>query len=150
MHTIFLISAIAECCALTSDDVAKFLDKIELPQYTEAFRAKDITGKLLLEASTQLLTELGVASPLHQMKITQLFRRELQGSQPKYPTSHLTEFLLQNKLDKYVDSIETQGIDGDMILKLDKKVIESVLKEVGITSKLDITKVLKYKTFCET
>ena len=69
----------AECCTLTSDDVAKFLDKIELPQYAEAFKARGITGKMLLEASTQLLTDLGVASPLHRMKITKLFRRELQG-----------------------------------------------------------------------
>ena len=95
------------------------------------------------------MTELSVTSPLHQMKITQLFRRELQGSQPKYPTSHLIGFLRQKKLDKCIESFEALGIDGDMILELDKKVIESVLKEVGITSELDITKVLRYKTFCK-
>ena len=105
---------------------------------------------MLLEASTQLLAELGVVSALHQMKIVQLFRRELQGSQAKYPTSHLLDFFRQNKLDKYIGSIETQGIDGDMILEVDKKVMEGVLEEVGVASKLDIRKILtKYKGFCK-
>ena len=69
----------AECSTFTSDDVAKFLDKIELPQYSEAIRSKDITGKMLLGASNQELIELGVTSPLHRKKITKGFRRELQG-----------------------------------------------------------------------
>lgn len=133
---------------LTVDDIAEFLTKIKLPQYTQRFRDSDITGELLLEADPEILAELGVASPLHQMKIMQLFRRELQGSVVKFSKQHMSQFLQQYKLDKYMPTLDGHGIDGDMILEVEEKLMKSVLREVGVTSLVDILKIRsKYKTY---
>jgi hypothetical protein len=82
------------------------------------------------------------------MKIMQLFRRELHGSIPKYSREHMGQFLQQYKLDKYSPTLEGHGIDGDMILEVEEKLMKSVLREVGVTSLVDILKIRsKYKTF---
>ena len=133
---------------LTPDNVADFLTKIGLPQYAESFKTSCISGELLLEADPDVLTELGVTSPLHQMKIMQLFRRELAGSVAEYPRHHMGQFLQQYKLEKYQPVLEGHGIDGDMILEVEEKLMKSVLREVGVTSLVDILKIRsKYKTF---
>ena len=59
---------------LTSVDVAGFMGKIGLPQYVDSFSVSGIGGEQLLKADPDMLIELGVISPLHQMKIMQLFR----------------------------------------------------------------------------
>lgn len=95
-----------------------------------------------------MFSELGVNSPLHKMKIMQLFNRELQGAAPIYSREHLNQFLQQNNLDKYAAILEENGIDGDMIVSVDTKDMKIVLKEVGITSAIDIGKICsKYKRF---
>lgn len=44
--------------------------------------------------------------------------------------------------------LETHGIDGDMILGVEEKLMKSVLREVGVTSLVDNLKIRsKYKTF---
>lgn len=96
-----------------------------------------------------VLLELKVTSPLHQMKIMHLFKRELHGGETKYSTEHLLKFLQQYNLEKYASILEKNGIDGDMILEVEDKLMKNVLKEVGVTSQLDILKIRsKYKTFC--
>lgn len=133
---------------ITPDGVADFLTRIGLPQHAETFKASDISGELLLEADSEILLELGVSSPLDQMKIMQLFRRELQGSIARYSRDHMSQFLQQYKLGKYMPTLESHGIDGDMILEVEEKLMKSVLREVGVTSLVDILKIRsKYKTF---
>ncbi len=134
---------------LSPNDVAAFLTKIQLPQYVESFRSSEISGELLLEADPEILEELGVASPVHQMKIMQLFRRELEGSVgAKYDQDHVIRFLQQYKLEKYVSALGEHGIDGDMVLQVEEKLMKSVLREVGVASLVDNLKIRsKYKTF---
>lgn len=133
---------------LSPDDVADFLTKIQLPQYAETFRSSEISGELLLEADSDDLEELGVRSHLHKMKIMQLFRRELEGSVARYSQDHVTKFLHKYKLEKYVPALEEHGIDGDMVLNVEEKLMKSVLREVGVASLVDNLKIRsKYKTF---
>lgn len=121
-----------------------------MPQYAETFKSSDISGEVLLEADSEFFIELGITSPLHQMKITQLFPRELRGGVAKYSMQHLSSFLQQHKLEKYTPILESYGIDGEMILEVEEKLMKVVLKEVGVTSIVDIQKIrLKYKTFCK-
>lgn len=64
--------------------MADFLTRIQLPQYADNFLHSEISGEVLLEADADVLNELGMTSPLHQMKVVELFRRELQGKTPRY------------------------------------------------------------------
>lgn len=133
---------------LTPDDVADFLTRINLPQYSDIFKESEISGDLLLEADVDILKELTVESPLHQMLIMELFRRELKGGEIKYSTDYMMDFLKQYRLDKYGPSLLSHGIDGDMLLDVDDKLMKSVLKEVGVTSLVDALKIKsKFKTF---
>lgn len=132
----------------TFDDVIDFLTKMELSQYSETFKDNEIGGDTLLEADSEMLDELGVTSHLHQMKIMHLFKKELQGATTKYSNEHLSEFLRGCKLDKHTDALKDSGIDGDMILEVNGDLMKKVLKEIGITSKVDVIKITsKYKTF---
>lgn len=133
---------------LTPDDVADFLCRINLPKYSEVFKESEISGELLLEADVDILKELGVESPLHQMLIMELFRRELKGGAVRFSADYMMDFLKQYRLDKYGPSLLSHGIDGDMLLDVEDKLMKSVLKEVGVTSLVDALKIKsKFKTF---
>ena len=114
--------------------VSEFLARIGLPQYIQAFEEKNIDGKMLLEADPTFLASLSVTSPLHQMKIMQLFHREVHGTVLKFSNEHLTQFLCQHKLDVHISisTLKEHWIDGDMILDVEKSLMESVLEEIGV------------------
>lgn len=133
----------------TTKDVVEFLTKIGLSEYAECFEEEDISGDTLLEANSAMLEELEVTSHLHQMKIMHLFRKELQNADTKYSNDHLSSFLQkQKKMDKCIPTLKENGIDGDMILEVDSDLMKKVLKEIGIESQLQITKIItKYQTF---
>lgn len=60
----------------------------------------------------------------------------------------MSRFLQQYKLEKYAPMLECHGIDGDMILGVEGKLMKSVLSEVGVTSAVDSLKIrTKFKTF---
>ena len=64
----------------------------------------------------------------------------------QYPLQSVLAFLEQNKLDKYRDIFRDSGIDGDLLLEAD----DSVLKELGVRSALDRTRIkAKYKKFVD-
>lgn len=133
---------------MTPVDIPEFLAKLQLTQYSETFKVSNISREALLEASPDTLAKLGVTNPLHQMKIMQLFRREVQGTVAKYSTQHLSDFLHQLKLDKYIPNLEQNGIDGDMVLEVEEKLMKHVFKEVGVTNPVHVNKIWsKYKTF---
>ena len=151
LSLLFLIDTSQEVLArrFSPEDVADFLTKVVgLPQYADTFKNSGISGDVLLGADAEMLIELEVKSPLHQMKIMELFRRELQGTEAKYSKDHVSVFLKQYKLDKYVPMLESHGIDGDMILEVEEKLMKSVLKEIGVTSLVDVGKIrAKYITY---
>ena len=94
-----------------------------------------------------MLEELNVTSYLHQMKIMHLFSKDLQGAPTKYSNEHLSKFLQGCKLEKHIATLESNEIDGDMILEVDGDLMKKVLKEIGISSKVDIIKITsKYYT----
>ena len=118
-----------------------------MPQYADEFKDNDIDGKLLLEADSEVLLELGVQSPLHQMKIMQLFPRELLGTKAKYSNDHLSQFLQQQeKLIKYIPVLKKHGIDGDMVLHVEENLMKGVLKEIGIGPVASLKICVNYKT----
>ena len=61
------------------DDVANFLTEMGLPAYSEEFRKHEISGDMLLKADSEMLIDLGVTSPRHQLMITQHFLQKLKG-----------------------------------------------------------------------
>lgn len=129
---------------IDSDGVANFLRKIGLPQYADNIKEFDIDGKLLLEADSELLIELGIEDPQHQKRITRLFSQELLGTKAKYSNDHLIQFLEQNEqFREYIPVLKKYGIDGDMILHADEN-LKSKLKETRIN--LDILKI-RYKKY---
>ena len=64
----------------------------------------------------------------------------------QYPLQSVLAFLEQSKLDKYCDIFQESGMDGDLLLEAD----DSVLKELGVRSALDRTRIkTKYKKFVD-
>lgn len=60
----------------------------------------------------------------------------------------MSTFLHKYGLEKYGPMLETHGIDGDMILRVEENLMKNVLKEVGVISFVDIKKIRsKYKIF---
>ena len=75
-----------------------------------------------------------------------LFRRSLQGGETQYPLQSVLAFLEQNKLGKYSAIFQESGMDGDLLLEAD----DTVLKELGVSSGLDRTRIkTKYKKFVD-
>lgn len=130
------------------EDVANFLGRIKLSQYSEIFKREGVSGDLLIDVYREVLADdLEVTTPLHQMKIMQLFRRELNGSVAKYSTEYLSQFLQTNQLEKYIPTVKEHGIDGDMILEVEDGLIRDVLLGLGV-SKFDVIKIRKkFKQF---
>ena len=62
----------------------------------------------------------------------------------QYSLQSVLTFLEQNKLDKYRDIFQESGMDGDLLLEAD----DTVLKELGVSSALDRTRIkAKYNKF---
>ena len=73
-----------------------------------------------------------------------LFQRCLEGDVARYPMQTVLNFLEQNQLDKYSDTFQQWGIDGDLLLKAN----DNVLKELGVSSRAERIKIkTKYKKF---
>ena len=75
-----------------------------------------------------------------------LFQRRLMGGVVQHSLQTVLDFLKNYKLDKYSATFQEKGMDGDLLLKADNR----VLKELGVTSAVDCKKIrTKYKTFIE-
>jgi hypothetical protein len=126
---------------------ADLLIKIGLHQYFKTF--EDISSDELLELvqSVDNLSEMGVTSSLHQMKIMQLFLRELRGTKAEHSCADLCQFLSEQKIiAQYRPILQEHGIDGDMILQVEHELMNSVLKEIGIASALHRSRIcLQFK-----
>ncbi len=114
--------------------MAKFLGRIQLPQYQEIFLQHNIDGVLLQACGVEELDDYGVKSPLHQIKIMELFQGELAFEQ----------FLKDIKLEKHIPTLRDNGIDGDMILKVEKKKMKAVLREIGLNAGDTLMLITKY------
>ena len=49
--------------------MGQFLEEINLGQHAAAFSGEEISGEVLLEATDEMLQELGVNSPIERLKI---------------------------------------------------------------------------------
>ena len=113
--------------------VCNFLKEIKLSQYEQIFLDNQIDGSRLFVYNEEDLEEIGVEKTHHQILITQLFCRKVQGISPKYDTNHLLDFLASSTLaKKYGPSLREARIDGDMILTVNQKLMVSALKELGM------------------
>ncbi len=124
--------------------MANFLERIQLPQYQERFLWEEIDGALLRACDAKALKDFDVKSPLHQMKIIELFQREINNIEIKYSFEQLSGFLKDIKLEKYIPTLKKNGIDGDMILKVKKKHMRAVLKEIGLKDGDTLKLITKY------
>ena len=79
-----LLSLTEQAKKYAPEDVAKFLQSVGLGQYAEKFVENDIRGDMLIEveeeADDEMLIEVGVQSPLHQIKIMVFFKRLVKGT----------------------------------------------------------------------
>ena len=130
-------------------DVSIFLAEIKLDQYIQKFEENDITGDVLLSLNLESFEELEVSSALHKLKIIVNFRRHLEQTGVEYPVFNVVQVLAQNRpLIEYRKLVEQNGIDGDMLLYEDDKLVRCMFKEIGISSDLHISKIIsKFKTF---
>ena len=63
----------------TIEDVGQFLEDIGLSHHVDAFSSEEISGDMLLEATEEMLMELGVTSAVERLKIkVQGFAESLQ------------------------------------------------------------------------
>lgn len=133
---------------ISLEDVASFLASIKLDKYIAAFKENDISGDVLISAKPGDLSELGVKSALDKLKILVGFKRHVEGTAVKFTTSKLVVALSQNNLGKHRKPFEQHGVEGDLLLYEDKELVRSMLKEIGITSNLAITRIIsKFETF---
>ena len=126
------------------EDVVNFLHSIKLGEYAEAFRRDGINGGILLAIiageEVQALKELQVMNPVHRVKIQVNFRRQVLGIENQYPAEFVAQFLKSdNNLKQYADNFLKEEVDGDMLLKSDKEVLE----HLGIRSAVHRLKVQK-------
>ena len=121
----------------TPENVAEFLKKIGLDQHADRFLEEDVDGPFLLELKRDSFQDLGVETVLDWIRITVLYRRELQGGDSGKPQQALLEILKNKKLLQYVNKFQHSGVDADMLLYASTSGHQhQLLEEVGITKPL--------------
>lgn len=124
----------AEAC--TPPQVLSFLQSIGMDEYVSAFKEMDIAGDVLLMAGQGTgLGDLGVTNPLHRLKISVLFRRQLEGVgkvAKRYPVEEVVRFLHAHKMSEFVGMFEQHCIDGEMLMEAS----EDALNELGVTKQI--------------
>ena len=135
--------------------VAKY-SKEHLSQFLIRYKyppCEELDGDMILEEDEKLLSsvlgKIGIESPLQQMKIIHLYKREVLGCEIKHPKQHVIDFLAKNELDRYASTFESHEIDGDMILEIEEGLMNKVLKEMGVILKHRTTLRSKYIEFCK-
>lgn len=112
--------------------VQDFLTSIGMGEYIPAFKELDISGDvLLMSGQGRGLEELGVKNPLHRLKISILFRRQLEGLgkiAKRYPVEEVARFLHAHKMSEFVEKFEEEKIDGEMLMEAP----DEVLDELGV------------------
>ena len=128
----------------TPQNVADFLKKIGMDQYTAMFLEEEVDGPSLLEAGRESFQDVGVESVLDWIRIAVLYRRELQGGDGVQPQQALLELLKSdNKLYPYAKQFQDSGVDADMILYANKcGCQDELLKEVGIRRSMHRSKLM--------
>ena len=146
--SIGVVSLEQEARQYTPERVGEFLASNDMERYAQDFVNGDISGEILLEADNEVLTELGVTSAVDRLRIQVLFKRTLRTGLAKYPVAEVIHFLKENKLSKYTDAFELNGIDGDMILAAEDRFFNDVMQEIGVSSAVDRLKIRsKFKSY---
>ena len=76
-HYILFVASEPSGAEYSAADVASLLKRIGMDHHVESFLREEITGKDLLTASDELLTELGVTSALERRKLRREFEKLL-------------------------------------------------------------------------
>ena len=125
---------LAEQC--TPQQVQEFLDSIGMKEYVPVFKDLDISGDVLLMAGQGTgLEELGVTNPLHRLKISILFRRQLEGVgkiAKRYPVEEVIRFLNAHKMNEFVEKFKEEQIDGEMLMEAS----DDTLNELGVQKQI--------------
>ena len=120
----------------TSEAVANFVTSIGYHDYAELFEGNDYSGDVLVECEDEDLKDLGIENALARLKITILFRRQLEGLHSvakNFPTDKVVEFLdglKPQEKEQYKQSFSSNEIDGEMLLAM--KGNYDVMSELGV------------------
>ena len=137
-------------------NVAEFLTDIGLERYAEAFIDMEITGDRLIDPDElkDILEELGVTNPVHQLKILAGFKRKLMCDiGVPFPTDTekmrgkdpLSEFLKRYKMPpSYAENFISGDIDWELLLYVAdgplrdilQDILSRALEQIGITNGL--------------
>lgn len=113
-------------------NVVKFLDRMNMHQYSQKFEEKGIGTELLLHIDDQeLLLELGVSDPLDCLKIVVLFKRHVKGSSAfaqKYPLEATMKILDEIDMSHHIASFRYHEIDAECI----SEATTQALKKLGV------------------
>jgi len=140
----------------TKHKVAEFLKDMGLKQYAESFTDMDITGDTLInpDGLKDILEELEVTNPVHQLKILAGFKRKLmcdigvpsstdpgkmRGKDP------LSEFIKEHKMPpSYIENFISGDIDWELLLYVTddplkhilQDTLSKALEQIGVTNGL--------------
>ena len=146
-------------------NVAEFLKDIGLERYAESFIKNDITGDMLIDPDElkDILRELGVTNPVHQLKILAGFKRKLMCNigvpfltdpEKMCGKDPLSEFLKRYEMPPhYAQQFISGDIDWGLLLYVAddplkdilQDILSTALEQIGITNSLH--KLLFKKTF---
>ena len=131
-----------KACGISVSDVANFLASMKMDKYQKQFTDEDISGDILLELTSDGLSELGVDSALDRLKILIGFRRFVETGEVNFSTSKLINALKAGNLEKYSKHFEEHNVDGELLLHTDKGVVNKMLEEIGISSKVACARII--------
>ena len=122
--------------------VSDFLASLNMDEYISNFEKDEISGDVLIDLDSEGLSELQVDSNLHKLKILVGFRRFLKDGIVQFSSSKLIKALTKAKIPQYNDLLEKHGVDEGLLLYEDTVLVRSMLKDIGIASKVHIARIL--------
>ena len=125
-------------------NVVKFLDRMNMHQYSQKFEEKGIGTEILLHIDDQeLLLELGVSDPLDCLKIVVLFKRHVKGASAfaqKYPLEATMKILDEIDMSHHIASFQYHEIYAECI----SEATTQALKKLGVKDRKQREKIKEY------
>ena len=136
--------------------VSTFLNVFKLNQYETQFTDQRVDGDMLLEiimkSDSHILEELGVLSAIDRLKIKAKIKpflepRQLNNMEKSAgicSVNQVANFLSDAKMDKYINTILKEDIDGEMLLAASNEELEDVLKVTSHLHRFKIQYLFRY------
>lgn len=125
-------------------DVVKFLHKVKLDQYATIFEDFEINGELLVQLPDNELQDMGIASALVRLKISNYFRRYIAGVKSipdDQSVKKVAKFLEDIKpLKQFASTFEENGVDAQLLLDASDDVMRELGVDTGVHIRLIRTK----------